>query len=134
MGVLRQHKMSKVAKARKGEPIKLFTRATVLGYRRSKVVQYPQWSLLRLDGVKSKEDTDFYLGKRVAYVYKASRARRVEHRKNAKEGETTKIRVIWGRVCRPHGNNGVVRARFRKNLPPKSFGSTVRVMLYPSRV
>lgn len=73
--------------------------------------------------LRSRSDVDFYLGKRIAYVYRAKR-----------EINGSKIRVIWGKVMRSHGNSGVVKAKFRSNLPPRSMGASVRVMLYPSRV
>lgn len=86
----------------------------------------------------------FYLGKKIAYIYKGSTEKR-----------GTKIRVIWGKVTRPHGestavclrpwesvpanqpalgNSGVVRAQFSRPLPTRSFGASVRVMLYPSSI
>ena len=83
----------------------------------------PAASLIKIQNVNQKSDTDFYMGKRVAYIYKAK-----------KEINNSKFRVIWGKVSRPHGNNGVVRARFRTNLPPCAIAAPCRIMLYPSRV
>ncbi|THH17847.1 hypothetical protein EW146_g3053 [Bondarzewia mesenterica] len=114
----------------------------VLGHKRGKRNTRPNTSLLQIEGVANKEDAQFYLGKvwsllgssrvaltielvyqRVAYVYRAK-----------KEIHGSKVRVIWGRVTRPHGNSGVVKSKFRSNLPPHVFGASVRIMLYPSNI
>ncbi|KAL9548003.1 60S ribosomal protein L33A [Mucor atramentarius] len=103
--------------------ISLYSKGRVLGFERAKRTQNPNISLIQVEGVQTTKDAQFYLGKRVAYVYRAQR-----------EVNGSKIRVIWGRIARTHGTNGVVKARFRKNLPPKVFGASVRVMLYPSNI
>lgn len=90
---------------------------------RNRESQHLRTCLIKIEGVNTKKDTEYYLGKRVAYVYRA---------KNHKTGGN--YRVIWGRVRRPHGNAGVVRASFNPTLPPCAMGKRVRVMLYPSRV
>ena len=78
--------------------------------------------MIKIKGVEDKKDTSFYFGKRVAFIYKA---------KNIKNN--TRYRAIWGKVHKPHGNNGMVRAQFQKNLPPRAMGGPVRIMLYPNR-
>jgi len=105
------------------QPVRLYSKGVLLGFTRSRSNQNPNTSLIKIQGVDTREDVDFYLGKRVAYVYRAKRA-----------VKDSRVRVIWGRIARSHGNSGVVRARFRRNLPPKAMGATVRVMMYPSRV
>lgn len=108
--------------AKDGQPVRLYVNGAILGYKRGLRTQNNSVSLIKIKGVDSKADTDFYLGKKVAFITKAS------------VNNGTKYRVNWGKVCRAHGSNGVVRCRFSRDLPPQSIGGRVRVMLYPSRV
>lgn len=75
---------------------------------RSKLNQYENTSMVQIEGMNT-EDVAWYSGKCMAYVYKAK----------TKSGGTN-YRCIWGKVTRPHGNSGVVRAKFKSNLPPAS--------------
>ncbi|RKF55931.1 60S ribosomal protein L33-B [Erysiphe neolycopersici] len=102
---------------------RLYVKGRHLSYQRGKRNTNPNTSLIQIEGVSDSKAATFYLGKKVAFVYRAHR-----------EIRGTKIRVIWGKVTRPHGNSGIVRAQFRRNLPPKSFGASVRIMLYPSSI
>ena len=101
---------------------RLYTKAVFTGFKRGKSTQSEQFALLKIKGVNDKKDTTSYFGKRVAYIYKAKTATR-----------NTRFRTIWGKVVKAHGNNGSVRAKFARNLPPRAMGATLRVMLFPNR-
>ncbi|KAK6842799.1 60S ribosomal protein L33-A [Apiospora arundinis] len=102
---------------------RLYVKGRHLSYQRNRHTTHPNTSLIKIEGVDDTPAANFYLGKKVAFVYKGQ-----------KEIRGTKIRVIWGKVTRPHGNSGVVRAKFAHPLPSKSFGASVRIMLYPSSI
>ena len=98
---------------------RLHVDGAILGYKRALRTQDVSISLIKIKGCDDKKAADFYLGKRVAFITKA---------------QDGSFRVNWGKVQRAHGGNGVVRCKFRRNLPPQAIGGRVRVMLYPSRI
>ncbi|KAH9741864.1 60S ribosomal protein L35a-1 [Citrus sinensis] len=73
---------------------------------RSKSNQYPNTSLIHIEGVNTKEEVSY-------------------------EEEWIALSLHLGQVPRPHGNSGVVRAKFKSNLPPRD---RVRVVMYPGNI
>ena len=110
-------KEREIRKAQFGKGPRLYVKAVFAGFRRNKVWVLNNQAILKLEGLNDKKEAQYYLGKRVVFIYKT------------KEGYKT----IWGRIMTQHGNNGLVRAKFLRNLPPRGIGATVRVMLYPQR-
>merc|ERR1711908_22632 len=99
---------------------RLYVKGVVAGYRRALTNQKNHTSLIKIQGVEDTEDVKFYLGKKIMYMYRT---------KTEKDG--TRFRVMWGKVCRAHGTSGIVRAKFKNNLPPSALGAPVRIMLFP---
>ena len=115
--MVKEVKEREIRKAQFGKGPRLYVKAVFAGFRRNKVWVLNNQAILKLEGLNDKKEAQYYLGKRVVFIYKA------------KDGYKT----IWGRIMTQHGNNGLVRAKFLRNLPPRGIGSTVRVMLYPQR-
>merc|ERR1719460_1312668 len=102
---------------------RLYVKGVVAGFKGSLAKQYNHTNLIKIQGCDDTKDVEFYLGKRICYVYRAKTLK-----------NESKFRTMWGKVCRAHGTSGTVRAKFTKNLPPSALGAPVRIMLYPSRV
>jgi large subunit ribosomal protein L35Ae len=104
--------------------LKLYSNAIVTGYSRNRIKQKVDTSLMKIEGVKTRHDAHWYLGKKVAYSWKNP----------ATKTHKSENKVIWGKITKIHGNSGSVQAKFRTNLPPKAIGNLTKVFLYPSSI
>eukprot|EP01012_Entosiphon_sulcatum_P044817 TRINITY_DN59657_c0_g1_i1.p1 TRINITY_DN59657_c0_g1~~TRINITY_DN59657_c0_g1_i1.p1 ORF type:complete len:150 (+),score=24.32 TRINITY_DN59657_c0_g1_i1:27-476(+) len=118
---------------KKNRKPRLFVPGRVVSFKRTHKSVDPHTIILKIDGVLDKTHVPFYLGKRVAYVYRAAKktASATEDGKKTSKRETRKI---WGKITRAHGRKGMVKATFSPNLPAKAFGRSVRVHLFPSHI
>ncbi|CAG0917142.1 unnamed protein product [Notodromas monacha] len=144
-------KKEKPAKA-KGYPVRkpkrmlpagrLYAKAIFVGFKRGLRNQHENTALLKVEGCRALEDARYYVGKRAAFVYKVQdvpndrfeRAKKQKKALKGKPGLKSKMRVIWGKVTRTHGNAGGLRAKFKRNLPPAAMGRRIRIMMYPSNI
>lgn len=93
-----------------------------MGFKRGQRTQKENQTLVNIQGCQDRKAAAWYHGKRVAYIQRSN---------SAKSGQSYKC--IWGKVIASHGNSGLVRAKFAKNLPPRAIGGQLRVMLYPNK-
>jgi len=82
---------------------------TILSYRRGRHTQNVNQVLVELEGLNSREKAKEFVGKKLIW-------------------KTPSGKEIKGEIIALHGNKGVVRAKFERNLPGQSFGTKVQLI------
>jgi len=81
----------------------------ITSYRRGRKTQNNYQMLIRVIGYHDKNKSSQLIGKKVVWKTKSGKE-------------------IKGKILATHGNNGLVRARFKKALPGQAIGTFVEVL------
>lgn len=81
----------------------------LVSYKRGRHLIHPKQGLVKATGIDSKAKAQALVGRKVTYTTKSGKK-------------------ISGKVTRPHGNKGLVRARFNKGLPGQAIGREVEII------
>jgi len=84
-------------------------KGVVVNYRIGPREQYPHECILQFSGISSRQEAGQLIGRKVAWT---------DGKKN----------TIVGVIVAPHGNKGLVRARFRRGLPGQALGAEVKII------
>jgi large subunit ribosomal protein L35Ae len=83
-------------------------KAVITSFRRGRHVQRTNQFLVDIEGCDTRAKAAGYIGKQVVWTSSAGKK-------------------IYGKVTQPHGNSGVLRARFTKGLPGTALGKEVEI-------
>jgi len=89
--------------------------ATFVSHQRSKCMLHPRYALLEIHNVKNRAAADNYMNNAVYMSW---------------TNKTGEVVENFGVIRKHHGNKGLVRAMFQRNLNSKAVGQTVYVKLY----
>lgn len=83
--------------------------ALIVNFRRGGHTQKTNQFLLEIENVDTRAKASQFIGKRVVW-------------------ESPSGRKIFGKITSPHGNKGILRARFSRGLPGTAIGTKVKVL------
>ena len=89
--------------------------ATFVSHQRTQRKLHPRYALLEINNVKTREAAASYLNHAVYMCWTNKHGEHVENH---------------GVIRKHHGNKGIVRAIFERNLDSKAVGQTLYVKLY----
>ena len=89
--------------------------ATLLSFRRGRHTQKMNQFLVEIEGCDSRAKGAQFIGKKLVWI-------------STVKGKDNIPKKIFGIITHPHGNNGVLRARFSRGLPGEAVRTKVQIV------